>query len=178
LLNLWLLKVMLRCINDVFTTKNLDIGQLEMPMWCDQMSSHSRCSLCQEKFTFGEHPRKLTILNSRFEQWNTGGWGVNSVMVLAAISWYSILLVPLLPFMAKLLQGNTWIGWLIGWIPWSRCYLWISQKQLEDVLQGECCNILLETIQNLCEPNARRNVLILKTKGGPTLLIKKCEQYL
>jgi hypothetical protein len=29
--------------------------------------------------------------------------GVGSVMVWAAISWYSILLAPLIPFMAKLL---------------------------------------------------------------------------
>jgi hypothetical protein len=34
--------------------------------------------------------------------------GEGSVMVWAAISWYSILLVPLLPFMAELLQGSTW----------------------------------------------------------------------
>jgi hypothetical protein len=33
---------------------------------------------------------------------------VGSVMVWAAVSWYSILLVPLLPFMAELLQGSTW----------------------------------------------------------------------
>jgi hypothetical protein len=33
--------------------------------------------------------------------------GGGSVMVWAAISWYSILLVPLLPFMAELPQGNT-----------------------------------------------------------------------
>jgi hypothetical protein len=34
-----------------------------------------------------------------------GGGG--SVMVWAAISWYSIMFVPLLPFMAGLLQGST-----------------------------------------------------------------------
>jgi hypothetical protein len=32
-------------------------------------------------------------------------YGDGSVMVWAAIPWYSILLVPLLPFMADLLQG-------------------------------------------------------------------------
>jgi hypothetical protein len=32
-----------------------------------------------------------------------------SVMVWAAISWYSILLVPLLPFIAELLQGNMYM---------------------------------------------------------------------
>jgi hypothetical protein len=45
------------------------------------------------------------------------------VMVWAAISWYSILLVPLLPFMAELLQGYTWTGWVTRCIPWSgRCF--------------------------------------------------------
>jgi hypothetical protein len=43
--------------------------------------------------------------------------GRASVIVLAAISWYSILLVPLLPFMAELLQGSTWTGWVIECIP-------------------------------------------------------------
>jgi hypothetical protein len=32
--------------------------------------------------------------------------GGGSVMVWAAKSWYSILLIPLLPFMAELLQGS------------------------------------------------------------------------
>jgi hypothetical protein len=36
--------------------------------------------------------------------------GGGSVMVWVAISWYSVLLVPLLPFMAELLQGNTESG--------------------------------------------------------------------
>jgi hypothetical protein len=36
-----------------------------------------------------------------------------SVMVRAAASWYSVLLVPLLPLMAELLQGSTWTGWVI-----------------------------------------------------------------
>jgi hypothetical protein len=36
-------------------------------------------------------------------------WG-DSVMVWAAILWYSILLVPLLPFMAELLQRSMWTG--------------------------------------------------------------------
>jgi hypothetical protein len=35
--------------------------------------------------------------------------GVGSVMVWAAISWYSILLVPFLPFMAELLQGSMYV---------------------------------------------------------------------
>jgi hypothetical protein len=45
--------------------------------------------------------------------------GGGFVMVWAAVSWYNILLVPLLPFMAELLQGSTWAGWVIRCIPWS-----------------------------------------------------------
>jgi hypothetical protein len=43
--------------------------------------------------------------------------GGGSVMVWPAISWYSILLVPLLPFTAELLQRNMWTGWVIRCIP-------------------------------------------------------------
>jgi hypothetical protein len=44
------------------------------------------------------------------------------MIVWAAISWYSNLLVPYLSFMAELLQGSRWTGWLIRCIPWSRRY--------------------------------------------------------
>jgi hypothetical protein len=40
-----------------------------------------------------------------------------SVMAWAAISWYSILLVPLLPFMVESLQESVWTGWVIRCIP-------------------------------------------------------------
>jgi hypothetical protein len=43
--------------------------------------------------------------------------GRGSVMVWAAISWYSILLVPLLAFMVELLQGSTLTGGVIRHIP-------------------------------------------------------------
>jgi hypothetical protein len=43
---------------------------------------------------------------------NSETW-VDSVIVWTTILWYSILLVPLLPFMAKLLQGSMWRGWVI-----------------------------------------------------------------
>jgi hypothetical protein len=48
--------------------------------------------------------------------------GGGSVILWAEVSWYSILLVPLLSFMAKLLQGSTWTGWVIRCIPWSKRY--------------------------------------------------------
>jgi hypothetical protein len=43
--------------------------------------------------------------------------GGGSVMILAAISWYNILFAALLPFMAELLQGSTWTGWVIRCSP-------------------------------------------------------------
>jgi hypothetical protein len=43
--------------------------------------------------------------------------GGGSVMVWAAISWYNILLVPLLPFIAELLQGCMWTGRILRCIP-------------------------------------------------------------
>jgi hypothetical protein len=60
-----------------------------------------RKSLCLEN-TQGSVQSGMPGSNS-----DTGG---GYVIVWAAISWYSILLVPLLPFMAELLQGSTWAG--------------------------------------------------------------------
>jgi hypothetical protein len=79
-------------------------------VWYDQMSCPSCRSLHQEEFTFGEHPRKPAITRGRF----CDGFGSNT--------WCSTLLVPLLPFMAKLLQGSTCTGWVIRCNPWSRRY--------------------------------------------------------
>jgi hypothetical protein len=82
------------------------------------MSHPSRCSLHHEEFAFGEHPRKPKFGMSNSESETRG----DSMMILAAISCYSILLIPLLPFMAELLQGSTWTGSVIRCIPWSRRY--------------------------------------------------------
>jgi hypothetical protein len=90
---------------------HMGIRQLETRAWYGQMSRPSTCSLHQEEFTFGERPRKPTIRNAWFQQWNTGEvlWWFGQQ--------YSILLVPLLPFMAELLQGSMWAGWLISCSP-------------------------------------------------------------
>jgi hypothetical protein len=48
--------------------------------------------------------------------------GRGFVMVWTAISWYSILLVPLLPFMAELLQGGMWAGWVISLHPMMQIF--------------------------------------------------------
>jgi hypothetical protein len=53
----------------------------------------------------------------------------DSVMVWAVL-WYSILLVPILPVMAKLLQGSTcsWAGWVLRRIPWYRHYFLLNNN--------------------------------------------------
>jgi hypothetical protein len=119
LLNLWLLKVMLRCINDGATTikpGHQATGNMRV-IWSDESS-----------FT-------LFLTSGRVHIWRTPKKAYNSeclvprvkheggsVMVLAAISWYSIPLIPLLPCMSEFLQGSMWTGWVISCIPWSRCY--------------------------------------------------------
>jgi hypothetical protein len=94
---------------------NLDIRQLETSAWYGQMSRPSRCFLHQEEFTFGEHPRKSGCLIPTVK--HVG----DSATVWAAISCNSILLAPLLPFMAEL-EGSTCTGWVITCITWSRRY--------------------------------------------------------
>jgi hypothetical protein len=108
LLHLWLLKLMLRCVNGVTTVKPRHQG-LETCTLCDQICRHSRCSLHKEEFTFDVHPRKHTIRNAWFQQWNT-----EEVLPWFGQQYRGILFVPLLFFMAELLQGSTW-----GWI--TRC---------------------------------------------------------
>jgi hypothetical protein len=57
-----------------------------------------------------------------------------------AVIWYSILLVLLLPFMAKLLQGSVWTSWVIRYIPWSRYFramMWFSKMTLSPFTQLE-----------------------------------------
>jgi hypothetical protein len=69
LLSLWLLKVILRCINDgVATTKpgHQINTQLETRAWYGQMSHPSCCFIHQEEFTFEWTPKEAW-----FQQWNT-----------------------------------------------------------------------------------------------------------
>jgi hypothetical protein len=114
LLNLWSLKVMLTCLKDSDGVTTIKPGYQTTGnahvIWSDELS-----------FTLFPMPGRVYIWRTPkeaynleclvwFQQWN----------FLTEVSWYSILLVPLLPFMAKLLQGSTWTGWVIRRIPWSR----------------------------------------------------------
>jgi hypothetical protein len=68
------------------------------------------CSLCDRKCLVQRTLKEAYSLECLVP---TMKHGAGSVMVWAAISWYSVLLVPLLPFMAELLQGSAWPGWVI-----------------------------------------------------------------
>jgi hypothetical protein len=84
------------------------------------MSRLSLCSLHQEEFTPAQHPKKPAIRNVWFGSNSEirgrfcDGLGSNIVVH------YSV--GPLISFMAELLQGGTWTGWVIRCIPWSKRY--------------------------------------------------------
>jgi hypothetical protein len=116
LLNLWLLKVMLRCLKDDVTTikpEHQTTGNARV-IWSDESS-----------FMLFPTLGRVYVWRTPNKAYNPEGLvptvkhGGGSVTVWAAISRYSILLAPLLTFMAELLQGSTWAGWLISCIPWS-----------------------------------------------------------
>jgi hypothetical protein len=70
LLNLWSLKVLLRCVNDGVTTirpGHQTTGNARV-MW----SGESSFTLFPKWITFREHPRKPTTGNFWLRQWNTG----------------------------------------------------------------------------------------------------------
>jgi hypothetical protein len=110
LLNLYLLKVMLRCLNyGIMTIKHeLQTTGNACVIWSDESS-----------FMLFRMSGRVYIWKTPNEAYNlerlvpTVKHGGGSMMLCAAMSWYSIPLVPLLPFMAELLQGNTWRGWII-----------------------------------------------------------------
>jgi hypothetical protein len=71
-LNIWLLKVMFRFVNNEVTTIKSwhQTDGNACVMW--PMSQPSSCSLQQEEFTFAEQPRKPKVRNAWLQQWNTG----------------------------------------------------------------------------------------------------------
>jgi hypothetical protein len=110
------LKVMLRCLNNgdgVTTIKpGYQTSGNARVMWSDESS-----------FTLFPMPGRVYVWRTPKEAYNpeclvpTVKHGGGSVVVLTAILWYSILSVPLLPFMAKLLQGSMRTNWVIRRIP-------------------------------------------------------------
>jgi hypothetical protein len=97
---------MLRCINNgVMTIKtgNQTTGDVHT-IWSDILS-----------FMLFPTSGRVYVWRTPKEAYNpeclvpTVKHGRGSITVWAAISWYSILLVPELPFMAELLHGST--GW-------------------------------------------------------------------
>jgi hypothetical protein len=109
---------MLRCVNDGVTTiKPGHQATGKRVIWSDESS-----------FTRFPKSGRIHVWRTSKEAYNpeclvpTAKHGAGSMMVWAAISWYSLLLVPLLPFTAELLQGSTWTGWVIRCIPWIRRY--------------------------------------------------------
>jgi hypothetical protein len=99
-------QVMLRCVNDgVMTIKSghQTTGNTLM-IWSNESS-----------FMLFPASRRVYIWTTPKEAYNpeslvpTMKHMGDSVMVWAVISWYSILLVPLLPFMAKILQEGKYV---------------------------------------------------------------------
>jgi hypothetical protein len=105
---------MLRCINDGVTTiksGHQTTGNAHM-IWSDESS-----------FTLFSTSGRVYVWRTPKKAYNpeclvpTVKHGGGSMIVWMEISWYRILLVPLLTFMAKELQRNMWTGWVIRCFP-------------------------------------------------------------
>jgi hypothetical protein len=91
LLNLWLVKLMIRCINNGVTT-----------IKPEHLTTRNTCVIWSDELSFMLFPAsgRVYIWRTPKEAYNleclvpTLKHGGGSVMVWAAISWYSILLVP------------------------------------------------------------------------------------
>jgi hypothetical protein len=90
LLNLWLLWVMLRCVNDGVTNVK-PVHEIAGNAWYGQVSRPSRCSPTSGRVYVWRTPKEAYNPECLVP---TGKHGGGSMMVWAAISWYSILLVP------------------------------------------------------------------------------------
>jgi hypothetical protein len=105
---------MLRCVND--GVMNIKPGH---------QTTGNMCVVWSDELPFMLFPTRgrVYVLRTHKEAYNpdclvpTVKHGGGCVMVWAAISWYNILSVPILPFMDELLQGSTWTGWVIRCIP-------------------------------------------------------------
>jgi hypothetical protein len=115
LLNLWLLKVMLSCVRDGVTT-----------IKPRHETTESASGIRSDELSF-----KLLPTSERVYVWRTPKETYNPEWLVPTVKhgdvlwgfeqqYRGILLIPLLPFMVELLQGNTWTGWVIRCIPLSR----------------------------------------------------------
>jgi hypothetical protein len=105
--NLWLLKVMVRCVSYGVTTikpGHRTTGNARV-IWSDESS-----------FTLFPTVGSVYVWRTPKEAYNPEclvamvKHGGGSVTIWAAVSLYRILLVPLFPYMTELLQGSTWTG--------------------------------------------------------------------
>jgi transposase len=92
------------------------------PLIIESNATVNACEIWSDESSFTLFPTSGRVWRTPKEAYNPeclvptvkrGG----SMMVWAAESWYNIVLVTLLPFMAELLQGSTWTGWLISCFP-------------------------------------------------------------
>jgi hypothetical protein len=115
LLSLWLLKVIFRYVNNgVMTIKpgHQTTGNARV-IWSDEPS-----------ITLFSTSGRVYVENTQGSL-QSGTSGSNSETrgrFCNGLSSNIMVLVPLLPFMAELLQGSTWTGWEITCILWSRRY--------------------------------------------------------
>jgi hypothetical protein len=129
LLNLWLQRVILKCVDDGVTT--IQPGcQTTGNAWYGRMSHPSRWSLHQEEFTFREHPPSPERLVPTVKQ-DTGTFcdGLGSNVVVFCWSHY----YPPWRNYCKGVCGQS--GWVIRFFLWSRLYIY----------QRYWCNYLVRT---------------------------------
>jgi hypothetical protein len=113
LLNLWLLQVVLICLNDGVTTTKRG-HQATGNAWCGQMNSSSRCFLIRKSLRLENTQGSLQC--GMLGSVPTVKHGRGFVIV------WGIHLDPLLSFMAELLEVSTWTGWVTRCIVCSRRY--------------------------------------------------------
>jgi hypothetical protein len=80
----------------------------------NQLCSPSCFSQHQAGFMFGEHPRKPIILNAWFQLWN-----MEADLWRPGQQYLSIMLVPELLWVVKLLTGTTWCILWSNFFPWQ-----------------------------------------------------------
>jgi hypothetical protein len=125
LLNLWLLKVIHRCINDSVTTikpGHQTTGNMRM-IWSDESSF--MLFLTSGRVYLQRTPKEAYKLECLVPTAKQRG---DCVIIWAAVSWCNLLLVPLSHVIDGLLWGSTWKGWVIRYLSWSSRYFWTTMQ--------------------------------------------------